>query len=635
MFSKKIVILIFLFVSFSSINAQNFELGKVSIAELQEKMHPKDTAAVAAILFKTGKIYTGQYSTTTKVKVRIKIYKKEGYKWANQEVVHYKGESVVFSDAVTYNLVNGKIEKTKLQSDGQFGETINKYLFRKKMTMPNVKEGSVLEFQYEIRSQGYESPKEWFFQTSIPVNYSKFETTLSDYLVYKTNMKGYIYPKVTKEKKMNMEVLTTYLLEDVPAIKEEAYVNNIDNYTSSISHELTSVNFPGQLYKEFSTDWNAVVKTIYNYDAFGAELNKTGYFEDDLKGVIAGLTTQDEKINAILDYVKKTVKWNDYDGVSCDDGVRKAYKDKTGNVAEINLMLTAMLRYAGISANPVLLSTRSNGVTILPNLNAFDYVIAAVEIPDGLILLDATEKYSQPNVLPLRDLNWFGRLVRKDGTSTSVSLNPKTLSKEVVNMSVVVADNGAITGKIRRQLSDQEALAFRLKNVTTTKEVYLEELEETSNNIEVDNYVRENELDLTKPIVETFTFKDTKDFENIKNELYVSPLLFLNAKENPFKQEIREYPVDFGYPTQDKYNIIIEIPDGYALKSMPESIHISAGEAIGSFKFIIVNNGNRIQIQVIKEINAAIVSVDDYPVLKDFYQKMIDKQNEKIILTKI
>jgi hypothetical protein len=237
--------------------------------------------------------------------------------------------------------------------------------------------------------------------------------------------------------------------------------------------------------------------------------------------------------------------------------------------------------------------------------------------------------------LPLRDLNWFGRLVRKDGTSTSVSLNPKTLSKEVVNMSVVVADNGAITGKIRRQLSDQEALAFRLKNVTTTKEVYLEELEETNNNIEVDDYIRENELDLTKPIVETFTFKDTKDFENIKNELYLSPLLFLNAKENPFKQEIREYPVDFGYPTQDKYNIIIEIPQGYAIKSLPEPLHLSAGEAIGSFKFIIASTGNKIQIQVIKEINAVIVPVDDYPVLKDFYQKMIDKQNEKIILTKI
>jgi hypothetical protein len=57
----------------------------------------------------------------------------------------------------------------------------------------------------------------------------------------------------------------------------------------------------------------------------------------------------------------------------------KAYKDKTGNVAEINLMLTAMLRYAGLNANPVLVSTRSNGIAMFPNRTAFNYVIAAVE----------------------------------------------------------------------------------------------------------------------------------------------------------------------------------------------------------------------------------------------------------------
>jgi hypothetical protein len=47
----------------------------------------------------------------------------------------------------------------------------------------------------------------------------------------------------------------------------------------------------------------------------------------------------------------KNLKWNGYYGYSCNDGVKKKYKDKTGNVAEINLMLTAMLRYANLNAN--------------------------------------------------------------------------------------------------------------------------------------------------------------------------------------------------------------------------------------------------------------------------------------------
>jgi hypothetical protein len=39
--------------------------------------------------------------------------------------------------------------------------------------------------------------------------------------------------------------------------------------------------------------------------------------------------------------------------------------------------------------------------------------------------------------------------------------------------------------------------------------------------------------------------------------------------------------------------------------------------------------GNKIQIQVTKELNKAIVSAEFYNVLK-LYQQMIDKQNEKL-----
>jgi hypothetical protein len=393
--------------------------------------------------------------------------------------------------------------------------------------------------------------------------------------------------------------------------------------------------YPNEPLKPYSTDWNAVVKTIYDYDSFGIELNKTGYFEDDINTLIAGLNTQEEKINAILNHVKNTVKWNDYLGYSCHDGVRKAYKDKTGNVGEINLMLTAMLRHAGLNANPVLLSTRSNGVALFPSTDAFNYVIAAVETQDGLILLDATEKYALPNVLPLRDLNWYGRLIRKDGTSTEVDLMPKTLSREAVNMSVIVNSDGSINGKIRKQFTDHEALYYRQKNLVTAKDTYLEELENKNNSIEISDYVRENDLDLSKPILETFTFKDTKDFEIIDNKIYFSPLLFMATKENPFKQEVREYPVDFGYPIQNKYNISVEIPEGYTVESMPKAMNISTGSDIATFKYNIGITGNKIQISIVSDITAAIVSSEFYDVLKDFFKQMIDKENEKIVLKKI
>ena len=195
--------------------------------------------------------------------------------------------------------------------------------------------------------------------------------------------------------------------------------------------------------------------------------------------------------------------------------------------------------------------------------------------------------------------------------------------------------NGAATGKIRIQSTNHLAYAFRDEHIATNRDTYLETLENKNNSIEVDDYVRDNELDLTKPIVETYSFKDTKDIEVINDKIYFSPLLFLASEENPFKQETREYPIDFGYPVENKYNISITVPDGYTVESLPKPLNIATGDNIGAFKYIIANEGNGIQVSIITNINAPIVTADYYDVLKDFFKQMLEKENEKIVLKKI
>lgn len=666
---KQTVLMLLLAVASTKATAQKFDMGKVSIAELEEKEHPKDPSAVAAILFEKGDVSI-QYLQSegfvmyTDVKARIKIYKKEGYEWATKQVPYWRlssnRENVSFDDAVTYNLVDGQIVKTKLKSEGEFDEAINKYWGRKKITMPAVKEGSVIEYSYRVKSPNLLKIDDWKFQTSIPVNYSEYKTRIPEYYVYQPNQKGFIFPKVTtnkvtksitftdKERSEGMltrtsfttekvdytETQTVYTAQDMPAMKDEMYVNNIDNYTSSVGHELSLKRFPNAPLKTFSTDWETVTKKIYESEDFGSELNKNSYFEQDLKAVLANLKTRDEMISATYNFVKSNVKWNGFTNYFCNDGVKAAYKNKTGNAAEINLMLTAMLRSEGINANPVLISTRSNGIALFPNLTAFNYVICAVETPDGLILLDATEKYAVPNVLPLRDLNWFGRLIRKDGTSQSVELMPKAISKEITFMNYTVKPDGSVEGKIRNQFTEQEALGFRQKHLATNNESYLESLESRNNNIEINEYKRENELDLSKPLTETFSFKDNKSVEVINGKIYLRPLLFLTEDENPFKQEKREYPVDFGYPTQDKWMVNIEIPEGYTVESMPKPAVLSAGDEVGNYKYMIGNTGNKIQVTISVDINTAILSSEYYETIKTFFQKMIAQQTERIVLVK-
>ncbi|WP_294958615.1 DUF3857 domain-containing protein [uncultured Flavobacterium sp.] len=651
--------------------SQEFKLGKVSIAELEQKSHPKDSTAAAAILYNKGAARV-EYDPNdgfvifTDVETRIKIYKKEGYDWANQAVWYYNTsnlkEKVFFTDAVTYNLVNGKIEKTKLKSDGVFDEVLSKYRGQKKMTMPNVKEGSVIEFRYTIKCPSDRIIREWAFQSSIPVNYSEFSTYIPEYYVFNSRQKGYVFPKVTTvknpksitfnvkernfgpgsaptsfstEKHDYMENQTTFIAVDLPAMKDEAYVNNIENYMSAVSHELSLTKFPNSPMKEYSSDWNSVVRTIYEYDDFGPELNKTGYFEEDLKKLLADTKTPEEKIWAIFNHVKTNMKWNSYTGYSCDNGVKKAYKEKTGNIADINLMLTAMLRYSGLTANPVLVSTRSNGIALFPNRTAFNYVIAAVETPNGNILLDATDKYSVPNILPLRVLNWSGRLIRKDGSSQEINLMPEKTSADNVFMNYSIDSTGKITGKTRRQCVDYNAMITRSNIESLKEEEYLEKLENQNNKIEISEYSKTNEKDLLLPIIETYSFTGNNLCELIGDKIYVSPMLFFTNDKNPFKQEVREYPVDFSYPFADKYNITIKIPEGFAVETLPAPAAMTMEENLGAFKFNIVANGDTLQLSILHQINEAIVSAEKYDMLKEYYKMMVAKQTEKIVLKRI
>lgn len=665
---KKTIILLLLVTATSF--AQKYELGKVTIEELKETSCPIDTSAVASILFTKGDvkfeyIQNGGFSMVTNVKTKIKIYKKEGYDWANKVVSYYidssPPEKLNFSNEVTYNLVNGKIEKTKLKSNGLFEEKVNKYWAKKKISMPNAKEGSIIEFEYTLISKNFSGIDKWAFQSSIPVIYSEYNVSIPEYYAYTPNFRGFLSPKVTTDKKETRVTInemsrsdsfytstsksnvstftfnnsiTKYVLENILPIKDEKYVNNIKNFISSIELELATIKFPGESPQNFSTDWETVVKKIYENDDFGNELTKTGYYEKDVDALLVNITSKEEKMNAIFSYVKSKMNWNDFYGYRCDVGVKKAYQDKTGNVAEINLMLTSMLRYAGFEANPILLSTRGNGIAISPSRTAFDYVIAGVEINNKTILLDATSKFSQPNILPIRDLNWIGRLIRKDKTSNEINLMPELNSKDIINLMAEIKPNGEATGKIREQYFDYNALSYRENYNALSDETIVEKIEKKHQGVEISDYTVLNKTDLSKPIVESYSFSTTNEVEIIGDKMYFSPLLFFALNENPFKQETRLYPIDFVFPTQDKYSVTIKIPDGYIVETLPTSKSVGLPDNKGNFKYNISNNGNQIQLMFTLDINDAIITSDIYEEVKLFFKEIVDKQTEKIVLKK-
>ena len=632
--------------------AQKYKLGEVTVAELEEKAHPKDADAPAAVLFSKCENYmdltaTG-FQVYTEVEMKVKIYTKDGYSYANKVIGYFNSngetERLSISKAFTYNLVNGKVEKTKLGGDSEFDEVINDNVRTKKLMMPNVKEGSIVEYKYTVSSP-FLSIRDWNFQSAIPVNHSELTTRVPEYYVFNPNYRGYYIPTVSHERASRSAVgnsgklvyidnVTKYILNDLPAMRDEKYINNIENYIASIEHELSVVKMPNSMVKSYSSTWEDLTKTIYKNENFGDELKKTGYFEEDVNAIVAPLKTPDEKMAAIFAHVKNHMSWNERYSYNCNAGVKKSYKEKTGNAADINLMLTAMLRYAGLDANPVLVSTRSEKIALFPSYKAYNYVISAVKLANKTVLLDATSKWALPDILPIRTISWAGRLIKNDGTSESIDLTPKALSKEVITLSAKMDNIGTLSGRARDQYYSHNAFIFRENYTDTGKETYLENLEKSYKGLEIGEYKVSNEKDLDKPVIEEydFTYKNASDI--IGDKIYFSPMLFFTKDENPFKAEKREYPIDFVFPSEDKYMINITLPEGYVVESVPASGTVAMENNLGSFRYTLQQQGNTIQMMVVSSMNYGMVAADYYETLKGFYQKMVEKEGEKVVLKK-
>ncbi|MDP5094156.1 MAG: DUF3857 domain-containing protein, partial [Polaribacter sp.] len=591
----------------------------------------------------------GGFDLITEVHQRIKIYSKDGFDYANKTIYYYNpdsgdSESVYDISGYTYYLENGEVEKEKLSKDGIFREKKNKYNSVVKLTLPKIFEGCIVEFKYKLSSPYATSIDDVRFQMAVPVKKMEAKIEIPEFYAFNIFNKGYYSVPFVKASKKYLVGSTTYVsntytynAENIPPLKNnEAYVSNIDNYRGGAKFELAQENFisVGGQFKSYTTSWEDVSKQIFKYDSFGGELNKSGYFSEDLAKILVTAKSDNQKIETIFNFIKNKIKWNGFYNKYTDNGVRKAFKENVGNVADINLILIAMLREAGLNANPVLISSRGNGIPLFPTLNGFDYVIGIVQFADNsYMLLDATEPFSSPNLLPLRAQNWQGRIVQNDGTSDWVTLTASKHALEENFMMVKLTDDLSIEGLLRTKNENLNALTIR-RNENHLKEEDLKAKLEEAYKIEIEEYKIGNKEDVSLALTRTIKFSSEDLVEQINGKVYVEPLLFLTKRNNPFKLEERKYPVDFATAWRDVHRVTIEIPSGYSVEKLPEPLAIALPENIGVFKYQVTQNANKISTVAILEFNAPMILPENYQFLKDFYSKLVLKETEKVVLVK-
>lgn len=645
---KTVLFFVAAIASTCAIAQKEYKFGEVTKEELSESSCSIDKSANAAVLYKKQDTYFmstgGDTNLVTEIYERIKIYNKDGFDYATEYINLFKSgstrERVSKIKAVTHTLENDEIVSTELDKDQVFQTEVSFNYEEVKFTMPNVKEGAVIEFQYTIRSPFIWNIDEFRFQYSIPILDLDAEIRTPDGFKFKPSYKGYlaIYPEtsVKTDHRLGMTVnVTKFHLDNVPALKEESYVDNINNYRAGVMFELVSIELP-QYFRSYAHSWSDVAKTIGSSDDYKNQLDKTRSFEDELDALLVGAKSNEDKMRLIFNYVKENVTWNGLDGKYFYNGLKKTLKEKKGNAADINLLVVAMLRYAGIYANPVVISTKDNAVPYFPTVDRLNYVIAYAVINDEKYFLDATEEFSDINVLPIKDYNWQGILIDNENMKWDmVSIKSPKQTKNTYMMRGNLNEEGELEGQLSMRLTEHGAFLFRKDYKNKDQESHLIELENNYNNIEISNYEVKGAEVGEGYVTQSFEFLFENASEIIDGKMYLKPMSFLRMENNPFKVDERLYPIDFGHPFKNSYSVMINVPDGYSVETSPASMVLKLPKDLGEFKYLIKAQQNSIHINATFEISKPYISAENYAFLKEYFNTVITKQAEQVVLKKI
>ncbi|GJM36317.1 MAG: hypothetical protein DHS20C18_53180 [Saprospiraceae bacterium] len=588
---------------------------------------------------------------------RIKVLGETGLDYADFSFRLYdygtnSKEEIVNLKAYTFNLVDGEIEKVKLSNKDVFDEEIDRTRKMIRFAMPNVKVGSVIEISYTFYSDFFYEFQPWRFQYKIPVAWSEFEVSIPEYFTYNTTFRGYDFDRLvineTDSKTQSISLgggdvvsyhAKTYhwAAENVPSFKEEAYMAAAENFLTRVEFELSSIKFPYSTTKNYNQSWESINKRLLDDEDFGGIIKRTGPVKDITESLTAGKESPEAKIQAIYDYIRTNIRWNKRFRKYVETNLKKVLDKREGSSGDLNLLLVTMLRAAELEAYPVLVSTRDNGMInpVQPTLSQFNHVIAAVKNGEKMILMDATDKDSPMTLLPKHNLNFKGRIVGEQ-LSDWIDLDANGKLKTAMQVDLTLTEENQLSGEIKYSYEDYAAFHCRkLIEDAGSKEDFVKEYHNDKLGLEVTKHEFENPDDPYEKLRCTYEVNISDMVNDGGDLLYLNPMLYFGESENPFKLAERKYPVDFAFPIADIYIFKLNLPEGYSVEELPEDTSFILPERAGTFSFSAkVINEQIIQVTSLLSINKPMFVGEEYGALKEFFNLVIEKHAEQIVLKK-
>jgi transglutaminase-like putative cysteine protease len=657
-------ILVLLLINSRAQDKSPVKFGKISAEDFKTSVYSLDSNAAAVVIADigtstiTGNV-KGWFSIEFRHFKRVHILKKSSYELADVQIPLYTDghneEELQGLKAYTYNLENGKVVETKLEKSGVFQDKLSKNHLVKKFTFPSIKEGSIIEYEYTVHSDFIFNLQPWEFQGSYPRLWSEYNVSIPEFLYYVFLSQGnqYNFSRTTQDKHEKFRVVdgsgagasetyefeanvTDYrmVMKNIPALKEESFTSTLDNHIAKIDFQLASYSHP-LTPRDVMGNWTDVTKELLKDENFGLQLSRdNGWMSDDLRIATNGASSDLDKAKNIYQYIQNNFTCTSYGRLYTDQPLKNILKEKKGSEVEINLLLVAMLRKAGLSADPLMLSTKSHGyaLSVYPIMDKFNYVVCSTSIGGRTLYLDA----SHPR-LGFGHLNWecyngHARVINQEATSVEFSSDSLN-EKKTTSLMLFSDEKGEISGRMQQIPGYYESYSLRSK----IKEKGVEELfKDIKKDFGTDADISNTHIDslekYDQPLQLNYDVKLNLEKDDI---IYLNPMFGEGYKENPFKSATRAYPVEMPYAFDETYLLTTDVPSGYEVDELPKSIKVNFDEEGKSFfEYIISHSGGIISFRSRIKLTRSYYLPDEYEILREFFNLIVSKQSEQIVLKK-
>lgn len=642
------------------VSAQNDSLnyrtvyGAATPYEMTEEFCPFDRDAEAAVIYEIGEYRYVRYEDAMfrgfrlemTVTTKIKIYKDAGLDFAKFEIPYYDPShdaEIVKIEGNTYNIEDGRIVCTPLSKANIFTEKGPGKWMNKRIAFPGVRAGSVIELKYTIETPYYFNMRTWRFQKKIPVMHSRLVYKAIPFYEYSFIAKG-----LTEFDEQNEEDLTTqlqfsrynyrereytFVMNDLPAFRDEEFLYNTDDYMCNINFQLARYfSFSSEKMTDIVTTWPKMCIDLLQEQSFGKFMEaaeKEG--KKILHALALGGKSELEKFRAVTEYVKSEYAWDKYTDKYSNKKITELLKEKTGNTAALNLMLTGLLRAAGLDAHPVILSTRPNGLIYVdfPYQHLIDNVVAMVRIDGTKYFADASVVLSRYDEVSWKCNYVSGIVVDKKNPEWVVIEDETTPSEISVYTASISPEKGIMSVEMRRAAQGYAAYSLRTAyngDIEKLRDKYKDKAGMTVKGISVENF---HETDKPFVVNMQYDLSIARQGEEAPAKLYFNPLLHIGPSSNPFKQAVRTHPVDLVYSRLDNYNFEIEIPEGYSVEHIPPAYTVS--NQIMNAAYLPSVEGNLILLKAGYAMRSRY-EAEEYGELKSLYDDMLRAFSETIIL---